>query len=285
MKRTLIALIITLGVAIAVPAQADTPASIAVIDSGAPAGLFNNIVGEYCVVEFFTCPNGKSTMEGAGASSIPVSTSANLTHGSEMMSIINQVNPNAKLVSIRIVGITANNLPAIYTLAAVKSALDWVVINQSKFNIKVVNISQGRIFAGCAVPAGLADNVTALKALGVAVVAATGNDSNRTDMMSPACLPNVISVGATDNPDPGTTGKTWDPNAKPYIARYSNGNAQTTYYTNGRYNTTQPSGKTKFMVGTSNAAAAMSAYLLNNPNPTTTTANNEWLTGKYVFIR
>jgi len=283
MKRTLIA--VALLLACATPTHAETPASIAVIDSGAPAGLFNNIVGEYCVVEFFTCPNGKSTMEGPGASSIPVSTSANLTHGSEMMSIINQVNPNAKLVSIRIVGITANNLPAIYTLAAVKSSLDWVITNQSKYNIKVVNISQGKIFAGCAVPAGLAEDVTTLKGMGVTVVAATGNDSNRTAMMSPACLPNVISVGATDNPDPGTTGKTWDPKAKPYIARYSNGNDQTSYYTNGRYNTIQPNGKVRFMVGTSNASAAMSAFLLSNQVITTTTASNEWLTGKYVFIQ
>ena len=283
MTRVIVAVLVALGVITAVPAHADVPASIAVIDSGAPAGLFNNIVGEYCVVEFFTCPNGQSTMEGTGASVIPVSTSANLTHGSEMMSIMNQVEPNAKLVSIRIVGIT-NNLPAIYTLAAVKSALDWVIVNQVKYNIQVVNISQGKVFANCAVPAGLDTDITALVAKGVKVVAATGNDGNRTAMFAPACLPNVISVGATDNPDPGTTGKTWDPKAKPTIATYSNGNAQTTYYTNGRYYTTQPSGKQKFMVGTSNASAAMSAFLLYHQVTTTSVASNQWLTGKYVFI-
>ena len=103
-------------------------------------------------------------------------------------------------------------------------------------------------------------------------------------MMSPACVPGVVSVGATDNPDPGSSGKAWDPTAKPYIARYSNGNAQTTYYTNARFYTTQPSGVRKFMVGTSNASAAMSALLLSNPNPTTTTASNDWLSGKYVLI-
>ena len=246
--------------------------------------MFNNIVGEYCVVEYYTCPNGKTTMEGPGSSNIAPSTNLNLTHGTEMMSIINQVNPLAKLVSIRIIGIN-NNMPAIYSLNAVKSALDWVVANQVTYNIKVVNISQGKIFAGCAVPAGLAEDVTALVAKGVKVVAATGNDSNRTAMMSPACLPDVISVGATDNPDPGTSGKAWDPNAKPYIARYSNGNAQTTYYTNGRFITLQPSGKTKFMVGTSNASAAMSGWLLSNPTPVTTTVSNDWLTGKYVLIK
>jgi len=282
MKKIL--LVVTLLAGFITPAHADVPPSIAVIDSGAPDSLFPNIVGEYCVVEFFSCPNGTNTQEGAGAANIAPSTNAALTHGSEMMSIMNQVEPSAKLVSIRIIGQTANGLPAVYTLAAVKSALDWIIVNQSKYNIKVVNISQGRVFANCAVPAGLAEDVTALVAKGVQVVAATGNDANRTAMFAPACLPNVISVGATDNPDPGTTGKAWDPKAKPTIATYSNGNAQTTYYTNGRYYAIQPNGSRKFIVGTSNATAAMSAFLLNHQVTTTGVATNQWLTGKYVFI-
>jgi hypothetical protein len=282
MKKVL--LVVALLTGFIAPAHADVPPSIAVIDSGAPDSLFPNIVGEYCVVEFFSCPNGTNTQEGAGAANIAPSTNAALTHGSEMMSIMNQVEPSAKLVSIRIIGQTANGLPAVYTLAAVKSALDWIIVNQSKYNIKVVNISQGRVFANCAVPAGLAEDVTALVAKGVQVVAATGNDANRTAMFAPACLPNVISVGATDNPDPGTTGKAWDPKAKPTIATYSNGNAQTTYYTNGRYYAIQPNGSRKFIVGTSNATAAMSAFLLNHQVTTTGVATNQWLTGKYVFI-
>ena len=285
MKRVIVSTIVTLSVITGVSAHADTAPSIAVIDSGEPTALFPNIVGEYCVVEYGYCPNNMKTMDGPGASNIAPSTNATLTHGSEMLSIINQVNPSAKLVPIRIVGITTTGAPYIYTLAAVKSALDWVVANQTKYNIKIVSISQGAVFAGCSVPAGLAEDVNTLKTNGVSVVAATGNNSNRTAMFSPACLPNVISVGATDNPDPGSSGKAWDPTAKPYIARYSNGTVNTTYYTNARFYTTQPNGSKKFMVGTSNATAAMSAYLLNNPNPVTTTASNEWLMGKYVFIQ
>ena len=267
------------------PAHADTKPAVAIIDSGVVDSLFPNIVGEYCVVEFFSCPNGKNTMDGVGAANLPVSTNTGLTHGTEMASIINQVNPSVNIVPIRIIGLTSTNLPAIYTNQAVKLALDWIVANQSKYNIQTVNISQGRIFAGCAVPDGLSADVDALKAKGVRVVAAAGNDANRTSMMSPACLSNVVSVGATDNPDPGTTGKAWDPNAKPTIATYSNGNAQTTYYTNGRFYTLQPNGSRKFTVGTSNATAAISAWLLSHPNPTSTVASNQWLTGKYVFIQ
>ena len=284
MKRALLALTIGLSL-FSAPVHASPAPSIAIIDTGVVDSLFSNIVGEYCVLEFFTCANGQTTMDGVGAANVPVSTNTTLTHGTEMASIISQVAPTAKIVPIRIVGIAANGLPTIYTNKAVKLALDWIIANQAKYNIKIVNISQGKIFAGCAVPDGMADDVTKLNALGVTVVAATGNDANRTAMMSPACLPNVVSVGATDNPDPGTTGKAWDPTATPKIATYSNGNAQTTYYTNGRFYALQPNGTTKFTVGTSVASAAMSGWLFTHPTPITTTASNQWLTGKYVLIK
>lgn len=268
-----------------VPAHAETPAAIAVIDTGINTSLFkDSIVAEYCVVEYTSCPNGKPNMEGTGAANLPATTYTQFDHGTQITSIILKVNPAAKIVPIRIVGMNKNGSPAIYTNQSVKLALDWVVANADKYNIKIVNVAQGAVFAGCKVPDGTAANVATLKSKGILVVAATGNGSNRTAMNSIACLPDVISVGATDNPDPGVSKKAWDPTAKPYIARYSNGTAQTTYYTNGRWYVTNANGSTKFMVGTSNATAAMSALLLTNRNPDTTIASNEWLTGRYVFI-
>jgi hypothetical protein len=267
------------------PVYAESAPAIAVIDTGTNTSLFkDSIVAEYCVVEFTSCPNGKQTMEGTGAANLPPTTYTQFDHGTQLISIMLKVNPSAKIVPIRIVGMNKNGSPALYTNQSVKLALDWVVANATKYNIKVVNVAQGAIFNDCKVPTGTAENVAALKNIGVAVVAATGNGSNRTAMNSIACLPDVISVGATDNPHPGTQGIAWDQSAKPYIARYSNGNTQTSYYTNGRFYVTNANGKTKFMVGTSNASAALSALFLINRNPSTTTASNEWLTGRYVFI-
>lgn len=291
MKKVL--LVIALLVGLATPVHADQPQSIAVIDSGVVTSQFPNIITEVCILEYSMCPNGKAQMEGVGAANIAPSTNTTLTHGTEMLSIISKVNPNAKLIPIRIVGVTTEGYPYLYSNDAVKLALDWVVANRAKYNITVVNVSQGRIFAGCQVPNGTAQDVATLKANNVAVIGATGNDSNRTAMHSIACLPDVVSVGATDNPDPGSSGKTYDPTAKPYIARYSNGNAQTSFYLNARWIVMQPNGKTKFMVGTSNATAAMSGWWSLNRKATwqdtynymvstSTAANNEWLTGKYV---
>lgn len=284
MKRVMFLLVVLFGTTM-VPIHAETPAAIAVIDTGTNTTLFkDSIVAEYCVLEFTTCPNGKPTMEGAGAANLPSTTYTQFDHGSQLISIMLKVNPNAKIIPIRIVGMNKNGSPALYTNQSVKMALDWVVVNAEKYNIKIVNVAQGAVFANCKVPAGTAENVAALKAKGVAVVAATGNAGNRTAINSIACLSDVISVGATDNPDPGVKGIAWDTKAVPYIARYSNGNAQTSYYTNGRWYVTNNNGTIKFMVGTSNASAALAALFLTNRNPVTTTASNEWLTGNYVFI-
>ena len=269
--------------------------SVAVIDSGVNTALFTNIVTEECILEYSNCPNNKQTMEGVGAANTGVQTNTVLTHGTEMLSIINKVNPSVGLIPIRIVGIVGTNVPYIYSNNAVKSALDWVVANRVKYNITAVNVSQGAIFTGCKVPAGTAEDVAILKTNNVAVIAATGNASNRTAMNSIACLPDVVSVGATDNPDPGVTGKTYDPTAKPYIARYSNGTVASSFYLNARWYTLQPSGVQKFMVGSSNSTAAMTGWWTLNRQDTwaatynliastAKVASNEWLTGKYIQL-
>jgi len=276
-------------------AHANPTKSIVVIDSGVNTALFTNIVAEVCILEYSNCPNGKPFMEGAGASNTGVTTNPTLTHGTEMLSIINKVNPSVGLIPVRIVGITDKGNPYIYSNNAVKLALDWVAVNRVKYNIVAVNVSQGKIFDGCKVPDGTTQVVASLKANNVAVIAASGNDGNRSAMDSIACLTDVVSVGATDNPDPTSQKRPYDPTAKPYIARYSNGNTQTSFYANARWITLQPNGKTKFMVGTSNSSAALTAWWVLNLQSTwsdtynkiatsSSTATNEWLTGKYVQI-
>ena len=276
------------------PTQLTSP-TIALIDSGMPTALFSNVVYEVCILEYSNCPNGQKFMEGKGAANIAPSTNMTIKHGSEMASIISKVNPAAKIIAIRIVGVTDSGNPYIYSNNAVKSALDWVVANRAKFNISEVTVAQGKIFPNCAVPDGTATDVALLKKANVAVIAATGNDSNRTSMMSIACLPDVVSIGATDNPDPGVSGAPYDPTAKPYIARYSNGNALTSFYLNGRWMALQPNGTTKFVVGTSPATAAMTGWWSLNYQgswqatydymvKTAKTASNEWLSGRYVEL-
>lgn len=293
MKKLLI--VVALLASSLTPAHAEPTQTVAVIDSGVNTALFTNIVTEVCILEYSNCANGQRFMEGKGAANTGVTANAALNHATGMLSIINKVNPSVSIIPIRIIGVTDRGNPYIYSNNAVKLALDWVVANYAKYNITAVNVSQGAIFAGCKVPAGTAEAVAKLKANNVAVIGASGNASNRTAMDSIACLPDVISVGATDNPDSGTNGIAYDPKAKPYIARYSNGNAQTSFYLNARMYVLQSNGTQKFTVGTSNSTASLTGlWTLNRKssvaetqatlNSLATTASNEWLTGKYLKL-
>lgn len=288
-------LVVALLAGVVTPVHAAVEPTIAVIDTGTNPALFQgNIVTEYCVVESFSCPNKGLTMEGPGASQLPATTHRSLDHGTQMLSVIKQINPNAKIIPIRIVGVSPTGVPGLYTNNVVKSALDWVIANRVKYNITVVSISQGAVFANCRVPAGMVEQIATLKAANVPVIVATGNVGNKTAINSPACIPDAVAVGATDNP--GNNGATWDPNAAPYIARYSNISPAVDFYTNARYMTTILNGTQRFMVGTSTATAAFAAWWQMNDKgsfdatythllSTATDAKNEYATGKYVTIK
>lgn len=295
MKRVIIALVVLFaGFS---PASAETPPAIVVIDTGVNSLLFkDSIVYEVCLVSSFKCPNGKMTMEGAGAANLPATTNKDFNHGTQMLSLVLKVNPTAKVIPIRIVGMSATGTPGFYSMDDVQNALNWVVANRIKYNIAVVSLAQGAVFAKCKVPTGMAQNIATLKAANVPVVTAVGNDGNRTSVFSPACLPDTVSVGATDNPHPGSSGLAYDPTAKPYIARYSNGaQGQTDFFLNARWYTTMLDGSTKFTVGTSNSTAVLAGWWLLNRKEsfdatfnalmaTTIETKNEFQTGRYIVI-
>ena len=279
------------------PVHAADPApSIVVIDTGTDPALFpGKIVAEACFLEYYTCANGKSTMEGPGASYIAPTTNKDLNHGTQMLSIIAKVDPAANLIPIKIVERTAAGNPMLYTLASVKQALDWVIANRVKYNIAVVSLSQGGIKAGCRVPDGMVAQFATLKAVNVPVVVSIGNNSSKTDSNAPACIPDAVAVGGTDNPWGGIQPIAWDSKAKPYIARYNNVSPFVDFYANARWFTTNRDGSKKFIVGTSAATASVAGWwLLNRKESFDATykylsdnagvASNEWFTGKYIFI-
>jgi hypothetical protein len=298
MKKLIAVALVIAGVFGAqVPVHAADPApSIVVIDTGTDPALFpGKIVAEACFLEYYTCANGKSTMEGPGASYIAPTTNKDLTHGTQMLSIIAKVDPVANLIPIKIVERTAAGNPMLYTLASVKQALDWVIANRVKYNIAVVSLSQGGIKAGCRVPDGMVAQFATLKAVNVPVVVSIGNNSSKTDSNAPACIPDAVAVGGTDNPWGGIQPIAWDSKAKPYIARYNNVSPLVDFYANARWFTTNRDGSKKFIVGTSAATASVAGWwLLNRKESFDATykylsdnagvASNEWFTGKYIFI-
>jgi len=299
MKKMILcmSLLLSFLIGIETPAKANSEPTIAIIDSGVAASLFaNNIAYEVCLINLPRCPNQKSSMEGPGAANLAPTSDKMLNHGTQMASIVTAVNPSAKIIPIRIVGMTPKGVAGLYSLDDVQNALNWIITNRVKYNISVVLLAQGAVMVNCRVPAGMAQSIATLKAVNVPVIAAVGNDSNRKAVFSPACLPDTVAVGATDNPWNGTGANTYDPDAAPYIARYSNGaQGQVDFYLNARYNTKLTDGTTKFVVGTSNSAAALAGWWLlnrkatfdetfNSIMATTTEAKNEFVTGRYVRL-
>jgi hypothetical protein len=298
MKKMILAAVMATLVMAGMPVvSADTPPSIAVIDVGTNSSLFTNAIAtEVCIISSYKCPNGKLFMEGPGAANISVTTNKEINHGTQMLSVVTMVNPSAKVIPIRIAGINPNGILGFYSLDDVKAALDWVITNRVKYNIAVVSLSQGRIFANCKVPTDMAAQIATLKASQVPVITAAGNNANRTTVMAPACLTDTVAVGATDNPFPGVQPIAYDVNAVPYIARYSNGaQGQTDFFLNARWYTLQLNGTKRFTVGTSNAAAALSGYWLLNRKATfdetfasilatTTQIKNEFQSGPFITI-
>jgi hypothetical protein len=294
-KIIVIALALVAGVV--APVHAESTPTIAIIDNGTNTALFGDkIAYEVCMVSMTSCPNGQKTMEGTGAANLPATKNKDFNHGTQMLSLVLRFNPNVKVIPIRIVGMTPAGNPGLYNLDDVNKAFDWVIANRVKFNIAAVSLSQGAVLPNCRVPAGMADKIAALKSFNVPVMAAAGNNSDRTAVFSPACLPDTVSVGATDNPWPGVQPFEYDPKAAPYIARYSNGaTGQVDFYVNGRWNATMLDGTTKFTVGTSNSTAVMAAWWVLNRKAsfdetfnylmsTTVDAKNEWVTGRYIPV-
>ncbi|MBU3692678.1 MAG: hypothetical protein FGM47_04085 [Candidatus Nanopelagicaceae bacterium] len=293
MRKLCIAILVLAG--LLSPAHADSP-TVAIIDVGFNTSSFaNNVVHEVCIVSVALCPNGKRQQEGNGAATVSANSLPAFAHGTNMLSVLTSVNPDAKVVLIRILGLNTNGRAGGYTIDDVTTALRWVVNNYSRLNIKAVSISQGRVNGACRATHELVNSVKTLTAANVAVIASTGNEKNRNNMAVPACIDEVISVGATDNPEVSNTGKGWDVSATPTIALYSNGNSSTDFYTNGRFFYTAMDGTRQFSVGTSNATAAFAGMWMKNLRPTitethaffsslSTNATNPWLTGKYVLI-
>ena len=82
-------------------------------------------------------------------------------------------------------------------------ALNWVIENAATYNIVAVNLSlsSGEYSSACDDTAVITSAVNALKTLGVATVAAAGNEGLVGSIGLPACIDNVIAVSGTISAD------------------------------------------------------------------------------------
>jgi hypothetical protein len=237
--------------------------TLVIIDSGINTDLAwakSAVIDEACFVEFNRCPNGFSQMIGAGASKITpaMTTAGSFSHGTQMASVAVAVNPNVKIVSIRVAGMTAKGVPNPYTGKAISWALDYVEANKARLNVGAVSISLGNSYrsTSCPIVGNLQTQITNLMASGIPVVIAVGNGGS-TKIDYPACIPQAIAVGATEDRYAMKEVSGW---VYPIMA-ISNHNSEVDYFVNGKYTVSDISDNKKVSFGTSNSTVAFATYL------------------------
>ena len=270
--KKLISLFVVIALAaagITPAAQAATPKTLVIIDSGIAADLpwvQQMLVDEACFIEYGKCPNGQSTMFGKGAAALQVSRIKDkaMSHGTQMASVAYEIDPSTKLVMIRIVGMSEKGFANSYTTRAVTKALNWVNENAERLNVGAVSLSVGRSYkeASCPIEAELQAQVRNLLTRNIPVIAATGNGSNKLKVDYPACVPEVIAVGATDRRYTVKAIQGW---VYP-IMLISNQGPDLDLYALGRYTTTDAFGQKSVSMGTSSATAAFAAYVVKQMN-------------------
>lgn len=179
----------------------------AVIDSGARLDhpdLADSIVGQQCFCSGSTpgvgcCPNGSDTQSGVGSGA------DGNGHGTNVAGIITGNGtqspqggaPAAPIVIVRVL----DDQNRFSTSADIVAALDWIAGQHA--DAKAVNLSLGtnQLFTGAcdndtAWTMALAQAAAAVAANGTLMTVSSGNQASPTSIAAPACLSNVLAVGA-----------------------------------------------------------------------------------------
>ena len=265
---TVFAACIVLSLATPVAAT-QTPKSLVIIDTGISSqvsSLKASLIDEACFIEFGKCPNGLNNMFGLGAATIDPAMvkDRTLSHGTQMTSVALQIDPALKVVMIRVVGVSAKGFANTYRTGVITKALEWVNQNASRLNVGAVSISLGRAYSQsqCPIESDLQQQVIDLASKDIPVIAAAGNGSSRVKIDYPACIPQVIAIGATDSrySSRGTTGWIYP------VMAISNSSADLDYFTLGRFETTNIFGEKSVQLGTSVSTVAFASQLVKLQN-------------------
>lgn len=173
------------------------------------------------------CPGGSDRRVGPGAAEDDAG------HGTHVAGIVASngvvsapgVAPAASIVAIKVTN-NCNFSGCFFSFGEIVAALDYIITNNATLRVRAINMSLGTsaLFAGeCDNAASFtmagAAAINLLRSMGVVSFASAGNNGSGVAMTAPACLRNVVSVGATDKND--------------IVAPFSNSNATTDIFAPG----------------------------------------------------
>jgi hypothetical protein len=232
------------------------------LDTSIPS-IKSKLLYEVCTLEWTTCPNGKSFMEGPGSSHLPIEaiTKNGFDHGTQMASAAINANPNMNIVFVRIIGQNINYDRQIANELTINNALNWVIANKDKFNIQAVSMSQGMSNLNtlndyCLSTPNTQQSIKNLLSLNVPTFIPVGNSRNYKMIDWPSCIPESFAIGA---------------GSKNGIELYSNYDSNLVdFFSNGNVRVSAPGNITKNAAGTSISAqiAAAQWIALKQSKPT-----------------
>ena len=180
--------------------------TLAILDTGLDTSIpsiKSKLLHEVCILEWTTCPNGKSFMEGPGSSHLPIEaiTKNGFDHGTQMASAAINANPNMNIVFVRIIGQNINYDRQIANELTIHNALNWVIANKDKFNIQAVSMSQGMsnlntLSDYCLSTPNTQQSIKSLLSLNVPTFIPVGNSRNYKMIDWPSCIPESFAIGA-----------------------------------------------------------------------------------------
>ncbi|MCP4309337.1 MAG: S8 family serine peptidase [bacterium] len=193
--------------------------TVVVIDTGVDGShplLDGRVVGEACfsaevveageIVAESLCPSGDEVEVGPGAG-VPCSFEPECGHGTHVAGLVTRVAPGADLVSVQVMSASLGGACVVEEVCAglwlenLVAALEWVeseVEAGSEFAAVNVSLGAGWFYPECPND-DAADVIWRLSLRGVPVVAATGNFGSPRALVSPACVPDAVSVAAVSH--------------------------------------------------------------------------------------
>lgn len=217
MKKTLTALVVIAISAVSLPANAALKNStanvptLAIIDTALDTSIPSikeKLVGEVCILDWNSCPNGQSFMEGEGASVLPMNilSNNNFSHGTQMASVAVKNNPNMNILFIRVIGHTSDGRRQMTKATLVPRVLEWINANKDRYNVQAIAMSQGHhnlLKTGDYCPKNIDLDVVLnkLNLTNVPVMFAVGNDRDYSRIDWPAChmSSNVFAIAGAEN--------------------------------------------------------------------------------------
>ncbi len=249
--------------------------NVAVFDTGIDSDhpdLEDDIVAQQCYSANGGCPpyNATESSSAEDEDGHGTSVSGIITSRGTVSSV--GIAPDAGIVAVRVFDDSVS--------AATSDMLrgfDWLIRNRRTLDVKLVNMSLGggKYTGNCDHDdQARADAISELNRYGIAVFAASGNDGETNALAAPACISNVIAVGATYDDDLGRQPPkgTWgsgcfdETTSRETIACFSNVSRALSLVAPGVSTTsTARNGGTGVSAGTSNAspmAAGVAALVL-----------------------